>query len=225
MNGLLSTIARLLTFRLSSEGYASLGKRELIAGLIGTWIAGMGRYWDNPKAEFLQKLGLGSVIYIFVLAALLWSVVLPLRVPDWRYQQVLTFISLTSFPAILYAIPVEMWVGVQNAISINALFLLIVAAWRVALLVDFLQKNTDLQGGGIATVVLLPLTAIVTALSLLNLEHAVFNIMGGFREQTGHEGAYTALLWITGISLMLFPLVFLVYIGSIWFRWKKRKQS
>lgn len=225
MKELVAIVVRLLTFRLSKGGYEALGKRELVAGLTGTWIAGMGRYWDNPKAEFLQKLGLGSLIYIFVLAALLWLVVLPLRVPDWHYRRVLTFISLTSFPAILYAIPVEMWVGVQNAISINAVFLLIVAAWRVALLVDFLQKNTDLKGSEVTVVVLLPLTAIVTALSLLNLEHAVFNIMGGFREQTGHEGAYSTLLWITGISLVLFPLMFLMYSVSIWFRWKKRKQS
>lgn len=224
MNPPLNTVIRLLTFRLSPEGYANLDRPALVAGLFGTWLAGMGRYWDNPKAEFLQKLGLGSLIYIFVLAALLWLIVLPLRVKGWNYERVLTFVSLTSFPAILYAIPVEMWVGIDLALSVNIYFLLIVAAWRVGLLSDFLRKNTDLNGISVTAVMLLPLTGIVTALSLLNLDRAVFAIMGGFREQTEHDGAYSILLLITGISLVLLPIALLIYFGSIWYRWKKRKQ-
>ena len=49
-------------------------KTHFIAGLIGTWIVGMGRYWDDPSAKLLQHLGMGSVIYIFVLAAFIWLI-------------------------------------------------------------------------------------------------------------------------------------------------------
>ena len=89
-------------------------KKHFIAGLIGTWIVGMGRYWDDGGASLLQHVGLGSVIYIFVLAAFIWLIVKPFRVDNWNYFTVVTFIGLTSFPAILYAIPVERFFSIQT---------------------------------------------------------------------------------------------------------------
>ncbi len=90
MRTLLLKIIRLLSLRLSRAGYASLDGSALAVGLIGTWLAGMGRYWDNPQAELLQKLGFGSVLYVFALAALLWLIGLPLRIAGWRYRTIVT---------------------------------------------------------------------------------------------------------------------------------------
>src|SRR5215211_6002255 len=104
---MLKTIFRVLTFKITREEIFQFNWRHFIIGLIGTWIVGIGRYWDDEGASRLQHLGLGSVIYIFLLAIFIWLIIKPFFVKNWNYFTVLTFISLTSFPAILYAIPVE----------------------------------------------------------------------------------------------------------------------
>ena len=46
----------------------------------------MGRYWDNPRVGLAQHLGLGSVVYVFVLAAVLWLSFWLMRPTDWTYS-------------------------------------------------------------------------------------------------------------------------------------------
>ena len=137
---LVKTILRLLTFRLTRDEMLQFNWKHFTVGLFATWIVGMGRYWDDKGASLIQHLGLGSVIYIFVLAFFIWLIVLPYFVEGWNYFTVLTFISLTSFPAIFYAIPVERYYTLQTANSINVWFLSIVALWRLLLLFYFLKK-------------------------------------------------------------------------------------
>jgi len=92
----------LLTFRATREDYESLcGGRYLIGGLIACWIVGIGRYWDDPRATLLQHTGLGSVAYVFVLAAVLWLIAKPAAPERFTYVGILTFITLTSPPAAL----------------------------------------------------------------------------------------------------------------------------
>jgi len=98
---------KLLTFRLTKDEMLSFNRKHFIVGLLGTWLVGIGRYWDDDGASLLQHVGLGSVIYIFILSFLIWLIIKPFLVEGWSYFIVLTFISLTSFPAIFYAIPVE----------------------------------------------------------------------------------------------------------------------
>ncbi len=83
---------RLLTFRIAREEILNFGWQHLVFGLVCTWLVGIGRYWDNPRADFLQHLGIGSVVYIFVLSLFLWLTVLPLKTKDWTYFKVLTFV-------------------------------------------------------------------------------------------------------------------------------------
>lgn len=106
---------RLLTFRRPSEAISVHWERYLAFGLMVTWIAGIGRYWDNPRAQLWQHAGLGSLAYVFVLAFILWVVIAPLQARHWFYQNVLTFITLTSLPALLYAIPVEQFMPLAKA--------------------------------------------------------------------------------------------------------------
>ena len=113
------TIIRLLTFRLTRAEMLQLNSRHFIAGLIGTWIVGMGRYWDDKDASLIQHLGLGSVIYIFILAGFIWLILKPFLVDNWTYFIVLTFVGLTSFPAIFYSIPVERFSPIKTANTIN----------------------------------------------------------------------------------------------------------
>jgi hypothetical protein len=184
--------------------------------LVGTWLAGMGRYWDHPSAGLLQMLGVGSVIYVFVLAALLWGVIVPLRPRRWSYPEILMFVCLTSPPALLYALPVERWMSLQSATLVNTWFLAIVASWRVGLLVFVLRRFAALNWSRTIVGALLPLVGIVMTLMTLNLEKAVFEIMAGRRPglpPTSNDGAYRVLVLLTLLSpLAAVPLLFAYFV-------------
>jgi hypothetical protein len=216
------TIAHLLTFKLSREEMMQFNLNHFIAGLIGTWIVGMGRYWDDRGASLFQHLGLGSVIYIFVLAAFIWLIIKPFYVENWSYFTVVTFIGLTSFPAILYAIPVEKFVSIRTANTMNVWFLAIVALWRLLLLYYFLKRFTKLGFLNIITVTLMPICLIITTLTILNLHRVVFQLMGGMRDPNPHEDAYFILILLTGISAIL-TIPLLVLYGSGIYNNRKNK--
>ncbi len=219
----IKTIYNLLFLKLNREDILSFQKKHLITGFIVTWVVGMGRYWDDPNAKLLQHLGFGSVIYIVFLALLIWIIIKPFQINGWSYFRVLTFISLTSFPAILYAIPVERFCTMRIATSINIWFLIIVATWRLCMLFVFLRRFTRLAPMYITSVALLPICAIIVLLSTLNLERAVFNVMGGLR-QTSNDGAYFVLLLLSVISaIALIPLL-ITYIYGI-FETRKKNSS
>ena len=200
-------------------------KSHFVAGIIGTWIVGMGRYWDDPGAKLLQHLGLGSVIYIFVLAVFIWLILLPFKVDRWSYFTVVTFIGLTSFPAVFYAIPVERFFSIEVANSINVWFLAIVAAWRLGLLYYFLKTITRLGVGNILTVTFMPICLIISVLTMLNLHRVVFNIMGGVRNETAHDSSYMVLMFLTGISLILTIPLIIAYCIGIYNSTQKRKRQ
>lgn len=207
-------ILKLLSFQLKRDEMLHFNKYHLLFGIIGTWVVGIGRYWDDTTASLFQHLGMVSVIYIFVLAAFLWLIVLPFKIEKWTYINVLTFVSLTSFPAIFYAIPVEQYVPIEQANSINVWFLAIVAAWRLALLYYFLREFTKLGNSNILTVTFMPMCLIISVLTMLNLHNVVFQIMGGIRNPTPHDGSYMVLLFLTGISMILsIPLLVSYGIG------------
>lgn len=218
---LFNSLIRLLTFKLTREEMLQFTKKHFYLGLIGTWIVGMGRYWDDPGASLLQHLGLGSVIYIFLLALFIWLILLPFKIEKWSYFTVLTFIALTSFPAIFYAIPVEQFMSLAAANTVNVWFLAIVAAWRLALLFFFLRRFTKLGVGNIITVTLMPICLIIAALTMLNLHRVVFNIMGGVRNPTPHDASYLVLMLLTGISMVLSIPLIIAYCVGIYHRRKK----
>jgi hypothetical protein len=172
-------------------------------GLFMCWIVGMGRYWDDPQASLLQHAGVGSVLYVFMLAGLMWLVVKPIEPQRFSYFNVLTFITLTSPPAALYALPVERWMNLEQANLLNLRVLAVVALWRVALWYSFVVTQGKTTRGVGLVVVGLPLAAIFIALTYLNLSHAVLDIMGGIRDasQTAHDTALKALAMLSVLSL------------------------
>ena len=204
MRDLLTTQLRVLTFRISRDELLKLNRRHLAWGLAWTWIVGIGRWWDDPGARLLQHLGLGSLIYLFVLSLLLWALVWPLIWPrqprEWTYFRVLTFVSMCSPPAILYAIPVERWYGVYTAAQVNVWFLLAVAAWRVALLAFFIRRLGRLRAWHTFVATALPIMGVIVVLTILNLERAAFEIMGGIREPKAVDDAYSILVGLTFLS-------------------------
>lgn len=214
-----------MTFRASRDELAGLGTRHLVFGMIATWIVGIGRWWDDPGAHRLQHLGIGSLIYVVVLSFVLWIVIKPLGPEHWRYKSVLTFVTLTSPPGILYAIPVERFLDLQAAQTVNVWFLAVVAAWRVALLVFYLRRLARLHWGSLVVATLLPLTAIVATLTALNLERVVFNVMGGIREaeRTANDAAYSVLVALTILSVFSVGPLFLAWLGITVARLRKRR--
>lgn len=208
---------RLLFFRTTREDFDSLTSAHLIFGLFCTWIVGIGRWWDDPGAKLVQHLGLGSVAYIFVLAAIIWLLVLPLKPRMWSYKHVLTFVSLTSLPALLYAIPVEQFLSVETAITINVWFLAVVALWRVSLYFFYLSRHAALNGFYTLVVGLLPISGIVFSLFVLNLHRVVFDIMGGMRDvqKSAHDGEYGILFLLTALSYLAIIPLLLCYLGVI----------
>ncbi len=213
----LADTLRLLSFGRPSPALAANPRAFLIFGLICTWLAGIGRYWDNPRAQLWQHLGLGSVAYVFCLALILWLVVWPLRPRQGSYERVLTFVTLTSPPALLYAIPVERFLTLSTAQSVNAVFLGVVATWRVALLFVFLRRAAGLSR--VATVVagLLPLVAIVVALVALNLEHVIFDLMAGIRpeDRTANDQAFFVVMITAYFSLLVAPVLLVAYLWLV----------
>lgn len=185
--------------------------------LLVTWLAGIGRYWDHPSAEYWQYLGVGSIAYIVCLSLLLYLVVLPLRPSNWTYHGVLIFVGLTSLPALLYAIPVERFVDLKAAQLANAWFLGVVAVWRIALLIRYLIASAKLHWFIVVAVSVLLLSGIVVVLTLLNLEHVVFDLMAGIREDDAspNDSAYLVVLGLAFLSLWAFPIALILYLGAV----------
>lgn len=211
---------RLLSFRRMGPGVRMHANTYLGFGLAVTWLAGIGRYWDNPRAELWQLAGLGSVAYVFSLALLLWLLILPLRPRRWSYRNVLLFVCLTSPPALLYAIPVERFMSGEAALATNAWFLGVVASWRVALLLVFLKRDAGLKAWEAIVACLLPLALIVVALALLNLEHVVFNLMSGIRaeDQSANDAAYMIVVVLSYFSFLASPLLVIAYLWVLFHR-------
>lgn len=222
----LSTALRVLTFRARLVDFEGLDGRHLLLGLAFAWLAGLGRHWDNPRIEGLQKLGLGSVAYVLVLSVLLFLNVWPLRPANWSYLRVAAFVALTSPPALIYAIPVERLYPLDRARAINVAFLLFVAAWRVALYAQFLRRSARLRWPSLVAALLAPLTIIVVALVLLNLERAVFDLMAGIQEGgTASDEAYATLFALGFYSLMAAPWIGLLWIVEVVLAWRRRRIS
>ncbi len=208
---------RLLTFRSPSPAIVSQWKAYLAFGLLFTWLAGVGRYWDNPRAELWQLVGLGSLAYVFVLSAILWLLIAPLRPSNWSYRNVLLFVTLTAPPAVLYAIPVERFMISEQAAQVNAWFLATVATWRVSLLVTFLRNVARLAWFQLIVATLLPLALIVVVLALLNLEHVMFDLMAGIRDEhrSANDTAYGIVFGLAYLSFVSAPFLGAAYVVAI----------
>ena len=209
------TALRVLSFRATQSDLVHLDYRHLAFGLVSTWVVGMGRYWDAPQASFSQHVGIGSLIYATALALLVWLVGRPLAGPDWSYRRLLTFITLTSPPALLYAIPLEHLVDSATAQSLNLGFLGLVAAWRVALLVFYLSRLGAFRWYSVGLLTLLPLTSIVAFVTVSNLQHVVLTKMAGL-QGTFDPSTLRFEEWIDWLGLLsyaaLAPLL-VAYLG------------
>ena len=224
MRDVLRTQLRILTFRFDDSDLRAFDSRFLLFGLATAWIAGVGRYWDHPDPYLVQRLGAGSLLIPVVLAGLLYLLLYPLRPQRWSYVHVLTFVSLTSLPALLYAIPVERFLSLSAARAANVWFLGGVAIWRTALLGTYLHRSAQFPPALVVVALLLPLALIVSTLATLNLERAVFNVMSGLHEDgTANDAAYGVLIGLTAFSFFASPVLLVSYVIAVVMRRRKRR--
>jgi hypothetical protein len=222
----LRTVGRVLTFRASRDELLFDDPRVLYFGLLTTWIVGIGRFWDNPDDAFYRHLGIGSVVYVFVLSLIIFIFVFPFKVPNFNYRRVLTFITMTSPPGLLYAIPVRTLWGADLGSGIYLKFLGVVAVWRVSLLFFYLSRFCLLNKFNRFVTAFLPLSLIITTLAILNLDKVVFDIMDGdFGSPSVHNYSYAIEVYLANLSILFFGPLLVSYIGSLWYRSHLRAKS
>jgi len=224
MAALFATAFRILTFRATSDELRAMDLRHLVLGLLFTWMVGIGRWWEDPRAGLLQHLGIGSFIYVFALALFLWITLWPMVPPQWSCFNVLTFVTLTSPPGILYAIPVRHSLDLQTGQAVRLGFLAVVAGWRVLLLAFYLGRGAGLSGFKRIVATLFPLTLLVVTLTATNLEKVVFSFMGGIEpeQRSVNDDAYGVLFLLAVLSFWLFLPLFICYVVISWIALKRK---
>ncbi len=203
---------RTLTFRATAEEYESATWHSFLFGFLITWLAGVGRTWDDPDASPLRVTGLGSVGYVVVLAGLITIFALPLSRRRIGYRATLLFVLMTAAPALIYAIPVERWTDMHSAQVLNLNFLLVVASYRVLMFFRFLYSCARMAWFDTVMAGLLPLMLIIVLVTLFGLTGKVLDIMGGLRgDQNAQSMADEIVLMISGFSCVGFIPAFLVF--------------
>jgi hypothetical protein len=79
----------------------------------------------------------------------------------------------------------------------------------------FLRRAAGLGSLQMVVGLLLPITLVIVVLTLLNLEHVVFDIMAGIApdEQSANDAVYGVLFVITFFSMFTLPVLFVAYLG------------
>ena len=112
----------------------------------------------------------------------------------------------------------ERFISADAARACNAWFLAIVAAWRVALLAQFLTHTSGLRWWATVVGTLLPIALIVVTLTTLNLEHVVYDIMSGIRpeDRSANDGAYEVVGAMGILSILATPILLIGYGVAVW---------
>lgn len=219
-------LVRVLSFRLGEEEWKCLEWKHLALGMACTWIAGIGRHWDDERAGLIQKSGLGSLAYVLLLGLFLWLLLLPLGPRNWSLPKVIAYLSLCAPPAFLYAIPVERFMPMEAAQSVNLGFLLIVSLYRVGLLVVLQKRIAGLGWGTLMVATLLPLALIVFGLTVLNMAQGAVAFMGGIRGTRSPDDAAIGVVAGLGfLACLLLPFLLLIYLALVVIKWLERRKA
>ena len=213
LHGILVDTGRLLSFRRPRAMFGDQWIAYLVCGLAITSIVGMGRYWNNPHAELWQRLGLGSVAYVVLLALVLRLLLIPFKPSACTLRNVLLFLLMTAPPGLVFLMPVESFLSLRRAQLGNAVLLGLVALWRFALLFWFLRVIAGLSGMPLVVASLTPLVFIVAALALLNLEHVAIDFLNGVRPEqySPYDLNYSIITVLSFIAVFVAPYLLAAY--------------
>ncbi|MBX7131796.1 MAG: hypothetical protein K1X67_03860 [Fimbriimonadaceae bacterium] len=215
----LRDLGRFLTFRATVEDFDRYGVPHFVLGLTITWLVGIARNWDLVTAPLFARLGLASVAYIFFMAFLIFAFAwMPSNIQR-SYGKVLTVVAMTAAPGLIYGIPVEMFLSVDDAQAVNLAFLAVVALWRVALAIQFCGKGCGNTVGVGAAIIFVPIQILIFVLVGTGRAGYIMDIMGGLRGGEFRDANYTVNLVIANLWCLAWPgivLALFVYGAATW---------
>lgn len=206
----------ILTFRFTAEDCDSFNYRHLLFGLFTTWLVGIGRAWHNPRVAEFQHWGVGSLGVVVGIALLIYIIVWLLRPEHWSFFNVLTFVSLTALPGAMFVYP-------YPSGETKALLLLILSVWRVALLGVYIVRYSELEAKYCFYSIYLPCGLTLVGLTMLNLQHATFAIMG-HAPSTPDNTSYEWLLLLSILSFFPTCIIFISYLIEVLLLWFPEKK-
>lgn len=217
----------LLTFRMPREKLQNLTDGHLFWGALITWVVGIGRWWDFDRASTIQRLGLFSIIYIVAFAGIFCLWLYPFQRPEFKFKALLRFTSMVSLPGILYAVPVERIIDASTASAYNLYALLVVAAWRLSLLIFYMVRASELHWLKGVAAALLPLDIVVVGVSVSGYQTHLIDFMGGVRQPVTSKTGTTQFLFalmMFGVVLFL-PLLAIYAISAVTETVQRRRKS
>ncbi|MBS1704538.1 MAG: hypothetical protein JST40_01580 [Armatimonadetes bacterium] len=174
--------------------------------------AGIGRWWDDPRPIPIPvRLGLGSVAYIFLLTIFLALFIAPYIWAQFKLPAFLTFIAATAPPAMAYALPVERYLSPADAVQYNFYALVVVATYRVSLLIWYLLRAYRFPWWRTIIVFVVPISLILFALMATGQGRYVLEIMGGFRDKLPREQIEQTVMGLGLLGLFVSPVVLVAY--------------
>ncbi len=207
----------MLTFRLTPEEYDRLGFKHLLFGLATAWLVGYGRWWDRPDdvSPFLRS-GALSVLTVIGLGFLLHRVMTGLVPRHEGHMRTAAYVSLTSLPAAIYALPLERWMELEQARTGNVAMLAVVAAWRVALYVYLLRRIAGFPIYTTIVTTLLPLAVIICFVTISGTQFRVLSIMTGVTVDppppSTAETRFDIIASLSCLSLVLTPVLVILWL-------------
>ena len=214
----LNHLLKVLSFRSKREDMLTWGWAELTLGIVCTIIVGAGRWWDDTRdLPLYVHFGIGSVAYVLVLGSVLWVLIRTLADEPPSFVRVLTFVCFVSPPAMLYAVPVEQWMDMASAQSLNLQFLAVVAAYRVALLVHFCRVSVLFDWTKTIVTTFLPISIAIFFVAQLNVTGVIIDFMGGVRggEPNRKAEMETFVMLLSCLSWIVTPILTLMFL-SLW---------
>ena len=194
-------------------------RRALWAGALLVVSAGIARNYDHLHLLAQPEWIYGPFGMSLLSAVLIWMMLrsdISFSSPNAKhsaFRTFLTFFWLTAPCAWLYGFPVERITDLVGATQWNFAFLILVAAWRVALIVRAVTVLTGAAVGRVTAFVLLPACVEMFAGSLLK-GLSLIGIMGGVRLPPHHvflknasDIVVTGSLWL-GICCLIAVLVY-----------------
>ncbi|QIB51985.1 hypothetical protein [Pseudomonas sp. OIL-1] len=215
----LADIGRVLAFRQPGDRFRGQWPWHFACGVGITLLVGIGRYWNNPRAELWQQLGLGSLFYVVTLALVLRLLLLPFRPRNCSLSELLLFLMMTAPPGLVFLIPVESFLSLRDAQFVNASLFGLVTLWRVALLIWFVRLVGGLSGLAMVTTCLASMILVAAALTLLNPEHVAVGFLGGIRpeQHSANDMSYSLLALLSFTSVFIAPYLLVGYAWA-WYR-------
>jgi len=215
---------RVLTFRLTPEEFDELGFRHFLLGTVTAWAVGFGRWWNRPEdAMPLLRSGIVSVIIVLALGLLLHVVTSVLKPQHRGLLKTTAYVSLTSLPAAVYALPLESWMELEQARSGNFAMLTVVAVWRVALYVCFLMRIARFKLYTTIVTTVFPLAVVVFLLAVNGLTFHVLQLNTGRADTpiSTAESRYEVILYMGILSIYVAPVAFVLWL-LLW-AWSRKR--